>query len=543
MAISLEDDAVHALNRAAAAAAREGGEAIAPRHVLAGVISQADPNLLDILAQLDLDPETLSKLLRNLPETYEGHLPFTPAAHEVLAVAVKAASAAEPGATTCAHLLLGVARKGGPRSSAALHEWGLNANTLATVLAPQPALETPGHDDAMPPAPVILTALLLAATLSLACAPDPGADTPPPPADPFAATPADGPAPEIGPAPADYRPTAAAAPSTDIWTGRIERGPGGAPQVRDLVNATDRDGYDNQPAFDPSGAALYYTSAVDSTQTETFRYLLEEGAEEQVTHTPGASEFSPTPIPAQNAISAIREERGRQFLWRYGTDGSDLGPIFATVEPVGYHAWANGTVAVMFVLGDPAHASGRRRALRRGARRGGKPRPLHPPHPGFAGHLVRAQGRRGRVVDRAARSGDGGDDAPGGAAVRPRGLRVDTGERDPHRRRRQAPGLVGGRGVEGGGASRRGGRGRHLPHRGQRRRDADRAGEEPAMTPARRRAIVTLLVYCGVGAVVLGVLAGSGIFFPPTMWATVGGGVLGAWTGLAIYRLRADSLM
>ena len=63
------------------------------------------------------------------------------------------------------------------------------------------------------------------------------------------------------------------------------------------------------------------------------------------------------------------------------------------------------------------------------------------------------------------------------------------------------------------------------------------------MTPARRRAIVTLLVYCGVGAIVLGALAGSGVFFPPTMWAPVGGAVLGAWTGLAIYRLRADSLM
>jgi len=63
------------------------------------------------------------------------------------------------------------------------------------------------------------------------------------------------------------------------------------------------------------------------------------------------------------------------------------------------------------------------------------------------------------------------------------------------------------------------------------------------MTPARRRALVTLLIYCAVGATVLGVLAGSGIFFPPTTWATVGGVVLGAWTGLAIYRLRADSLM
>ncbi len=354
MAINLEDDAVHALNRAAAAAAREASEAIAPRHILAGTISQADPNLLDILTQLDLDPETLPESLRNLPETYEGHLPFTPAAHEVLAAAVRVAAAAEPGATTSTHLLLGVARAGGPRSSAALHDWGLNANALATALAPQPTPKAVGKDDTVQAVSGAATALLLAATLSLACAPDPGADTPPPPTDPFAATPADGPVPEIGPAPADYRPTAAGAPSTDIWVGRIERTPGGAPQLRDLVNATDRGGYDNQPTFDPSGTALYYTSAVDSTQTETFRYPLDGGAAEQVTHTSGASEFSPSPIPAQDAFSAIREERGRQFLWRYGADGSDLGPIFATVEPVGYHAWANETVAAMFVLGDPA---------------------------------------------------------------------------------------------------------------------------------------------------------------------------------------------
>ncbi len=63
------------------------------------------------------------------------------------------------------------------------------------------------------------------------------------------------------------------------------------------------------------------------------------------------------------------------------------------------------------------------------------------------------------------------------------------------------------------------------------------------MTPDRRRAIATLLAYCAAGALVLGALAGSGLFFPPTAWATVGGAVLGAWTGLAIYRLRADSLM
>ena len=191
----------------------------------------------------------------------------------------------------------------------------------------------------------------------------------PPAGDPFAATPADGPAPEIGPAPDDYRPTAAGARSTDIWVGRLERGDGGALTVNDLANATDRDGYDNQPSFGPSGAALYYTSAVDSTQTEIFRIGVgartaaeagtaeeasDDGTPVQVSHTPGASEFSPTVIPGQDAISAIHEERGVQYLWRYGTDGDDLGPIFATVEPVGYHAWADERTAVMFVLGDPA---------------------------------------------------------------------------------------------------------------------------------------------------------------------------------------------
>lgn len=188
------------------------------------------------------------------------------------------------------------------------------------------------------------TALLL----SLACSgPEPD------PVDPFAGTPADGPMPEIGPAPADYRPTAAGAPSTDIWLGVLDRSGGGAPSVRDLFNATDRDGYDNQPRFAPDGSRFYYTSAVDSTQTDVFQYVLDAGRSERLTRTPEASEFSPTPIPGQQAFSAIREVRGKQYLWRYDAAGAGLGPVFSTAEPVGYHAWTDERTAALFVLGDP----------------------------------------------------------------------------------------------------------------------------------------------------------------------------------------------
>ena len=175
---------------------------------------------------------------------------------------------------------------------------------------------------------------------------------------PFPAAPPDGPLPEIGPAPPEYVPTAAGAPATDIWLGTLVRD-GGALAVSNLEQATDRDAYDNQPSFLLDGSAILWTAALDRRQTETMRLEVTSGAESgaargvQLTHTE-ASEFSPLQIPGQEAFSAIHELRGKQYLWRYDLSGQPLGPIFATAEPVGYHAWANGQVVAMFILGDPA---------------------------------------------------------------------------------------------------------------------------------------------------------------------------------------------
>lgn len=151
--------------------------------------------------------------------------------------------------------------------------------------------------------------------------------------------------------PGDYRPTAAGAPSTDIFLGTLLLD-GDRVEVSDLINITDRDGYDNQPYFTPDGTALLFTSARDTFQTDIYRYDIAAGTVTRITHTSTASEYSPTVMPGTTDFSTIREEAGRQQLWRYGLDGSDLGGILDDVYPVGYHAWGDENTAAMFVLGD-----------------------------------------------------------------------------------------------------------------------------------------------------------------------------------------------
>jgi hypothetical protein len=149
----------------------------------------------------------------------------------------------------------------------------------------------------------------------------------------------------------DYQPTAATAPSTDIFLGRLEQ-ENGELTVLDVVNITDRDGYDNQPHFLPDGSALLYTSARDTVQTDIYRYDLASSTATQVTRTPAASEYSPTVMPGDGTFSTIREDSTVQQLWRYGLDGSDRGGLLDAVQPVGYHAWVDQRTVAVFVVGD-----------------------------------------------------------------------------------------------------------------------------------------------------------------------------------------------
>lgn len=156
-----------------------------------------------------------------------------------------------------------------------------------------------------------------------------------------------------------------APPGTDVYLAQIETGTDGDAALAELRNVTDRDGYDNQPSFSTDGGTIFYTSiranADGSGQADIYAYELTSGTSHQVTDT-ATSEYSPTQIPGDDAISVVRVESDgeTQRLWRFPLDADDKAGepslILEKIQPVGYHAWlvdGQRKELVLFVLDDP----------------------------------------------------------------------------------------------------------------------------------------------------------------------------------------------
>lgn len=139
-------------------------------------------------------------------------------------------------------------------------------------------------------------------------------------------------------------------PSTDIYIVDLSTDPVSI-SSESLMNATDRDGYDNQPFFSPDGQYVLFTSFREN-QTDIHQVDLSDGEVEQVTRT-SESEYSPTVTP-DGGISVIRVEAdGTQRLWRFDRSGDNPSLLFTDIKPVGYHAWVDAEHIAMFILGQP----------------------------------------------------------------------------------------------------------------------------------------------------------------------------------------------
>lgn len=127
-------------------------------------------------------------------------------------------------------------------------------------------------------------------------------------------------------------------------------------QLNNTKNITNRAGYDNQPMFNKDGSGVFYTAMFtedDKQQTDSMYYAFADNKTTNITNTPKYSEYSPTPINDETALSMIFvDETGSQKLWQTNIKTGHQTPINLSIEPVGYHAWGKNNDLLLFVLGD-----------------------------------------------------------------------------------------------------------------------------------------------------------------------------------------------
>ena len=118
-------------------------------------------------------------------------------------------------------------------------------------------------------------------------------------------------------------------------------------------NITNREGYDNQPAFTDGGRAILFTLIREDNQADIYKYNISSGSSTKITDTK-ESEYSPTVTPDGNHISVIRVEAdSTQRLWKFPLNGGAPSLVLEKIKPVGYHVWVDGGTVLVFILGTP----------------------------------------------------------------------------------------------------------------------------------------------------------------------------------------------
>jgi hypothetical protein len=141
---------------------------------------------------------------------------------------------------------------------------------------------------------------------------------------------------------------ARAQPSTDIFIADVTVRDGRL-RVAAPVDATDRDGYDNQPWFVPDGRAFLYSSERDG-QTDIFRYDIDARRAIRLTHTP-ENEYSPTLPGDGSRMLVVRwpTDMSTGALWWFTPDGTPLEQARGSVDRVGYYAFADEHTLALFI--------------------------------------------------------------------------------------------------------------------------------------------------------------------------------------------------
>lgn len=145
------------------------------------------------------------------------------------------------------------------------------------------------------------------------------------------------------------------APGTDIYLYDISL-INGRVNYYNPIRITDREGYDNQPAFTVDGKSLLFSSDRDGEdQMDIYQYHITKDKMVRLTQTP-ESEYSPQPIPGKRYFSVVQVEADgeTQRIWRFPfRKGGRADLVLPGVKTVGYYAWIDRGTLATFLLPEP----------------------------------------------------------------------------------------------------------------------------------------------------------------------------------------------
>lgn len=126
----------------------------------------------------------------------------------------------------------------------------------------------------------------------------------------------------------------------------------GSYTIKNPVNISNNEGYDNQPCFTEDGTAILFSS-FRNDQSDIARYDMEENFRTWMTNTTDVSEFSPAPFPGKSKYyTCVRfDEDGSQELYKYSFKKKLPVALVPNLD-VGYYVWFNKDALVSYVLGD-----------------------------------------------------------------------------------------------------------------------------------------------------------------------------------------------
>ncbi len=122
--------------------------------------------------------------------------------------------------------------------------------------------------------------------------------------------------------------------------------------IENPVNITNHKGYDNQPCFHPTETKVFYSSFNEEGRSDIRMYDFKSLTTTNITQTP-EREYSPTVTPDRDHLSCIiQRDNNAQDLGKYPIGGGEAEVIIDNMT-IGYHAWADNSHLVLFVLGTP----------------------------------------------------------------------------------------------------------------------------------------------------------------------------------------------